>query len=58
MKKNYFITFLIFLLLIFLTSTIILHPEVAFKGSIRGLNMLWGIVFPSLLPFFILIELL
>ncbi|PET61897.1 sporulation integral membrane protein YlbJ [Bacillus sp. AFS001701] len=57
-KKNYFITLLIFLLLIFLTSTIILHPEVAFKGSIRGLNMWWGIVFPSLLPFFILSELL
>nr|WP_088067982.1 sporulation integral membrane protein YlbJ [Gottfriedia luciferensis] len=37
---------------------IISHPDVAFKGSIRGLDMWWGIVFPSLLPFFILSELL
>ncbi|MEH6938786.1 sporulation integral membrane protein YlbJ [Bacillus sp. JJ664] len=58
MKKNYFITLLIFITLITLTATIILYPDVAFKGSTRGLEMWWGIVFPSLLPFFILSELL
>lgn len=58
MKKNYLITLLIFITLVTLTSTIILYPDVAFKGSIRGLEMWWGIVFPSLLPFFILSELL
>jgi sporulation integral membrane protein YlbJ len=57
-KKNYFITLLIFIVLALLTTTIISHPEVAFKGSTRGLEMWWGIVFPSLLPFFILSELL
>lgn len=58
MKKNYLITLLIFTILVMLTTTIILYPDVAFKGSTRGLDMWWGIVFPSLLPFFILSELL
>ncbi len=57
-KKNHFITLIIFIILVTLTATIIIYPDVAFKGSTRGLEMWWGIVFPSLLPFFILSELL
>ncbi|MFJ7976285.1 sporulation integral membrane protein YlbJ [Peribacillus sp. JNUCC 23] len=37
---------------------LISFPEDAFEASIRGLNMWWEIVFPSLLPFFIISELL
>ncbi|HEX6594825.1 MAG TPA: sporulation integral membrane protein YlbJ [Bacillota bacterium] len=43
---------------IFLTIALIKFPDQAFEASIRGLNMWWEVVFPSLLPFFITAELL
>ena len=33
-------------------------PQAALLASIRGLNIWWEVVFPSLLPFFIIAELL
>lgn len=42
----------------FITFLLIKFPDQAFEASIRGLNMWWEIVFPSLLPFFITAELL
>lgn len=41
-----------------LAGSLIIYPEEAFDASIRGLNMWWEIVFPSLLPFFIVSEML
>lgn len=41
-----------------MASSLIIFPEESFEASIRGLNMWWEIVFPSLLPFFILSEML
>jgi sporulation integral membrane protein YlbJ len=38
--------------------SLICYPQQAFEASIRGLNMWWEVVFPSLLPFFIVSELL
>ena len=38
--------------------SMILLPEESLEASIRGLNMWWGIVFPSLFPFFVISELL
>ncbi|SDJ74581.1 sporulation integral membrane protein YlbJ [Sediminibacillus albus] len=43
---------------IFLAAALITFPDETLKASIRGLNMWWEIVFPSLLPFFITAELL
>lgn len=43
---------------IFLTLCLIIYPDQAFDSSIRGLNIWWEVVFPSLLPFFIMAELL
>jgi sporulation integral membrane protein YlbJ len=40
------------------TFSLIAFPEEAFEASIRGLNMWWEVVFPSLLPFFIICEML
>ena len=40
------------------TISLIVFPEEAFEASIRGLNMWWEVVFPSLLPFFIICEML
>src|SRR5690625_816925 len=50
----------LFYFMITCTMAIILisYPGQAFEASIRGLNMWWEIVFPSLLPFFITAELL
>ncbi|MCD7033914.1 sporulation integral membrane protein YlbJ [Metabacillus sp. GX 13764] len=41
-----------------LTILVILHPKAALSASKDGLKMWWEIVFPSLLPFFIISELL
>lgn len=41
-----------------LAASLIFYPEESLQASIRGLNMWWEIVFPSLLPFFIVSELL
>jgi sporulation integral membrane protein YlbJ len=38
--------------------SLISFPQQSFDASIRGLNMWWEIVFPSLLPFFIVSEML
>lgn len=41
-----------------LTASLIANPQASLEGSIRGLDMWWEVVFPSLLPFFIVSELL
>jgi sporulation integral membrane protein YlbJ len=41
-----------------LTLAIILNPKESLEASIRGLTIWWEVVFPSLLPFFIVSELL
>ncbi|CAM3694851.1 sporulation integral membrane protein YlbJ [Mesobacillus zeae] len=41
-----------------MAASLIAFPQEAFEASIRGLNMWWEIVFPSLLPFFIVSEML
>ncbi|MBO1510537.1 sporulation integral membrane protein YlbJ [Metabacillus bambusae] len=41
-----------------LTIAIILNPKESLEASIRGLTIWWEVVFPSLLPFFIVSELL
>ncbi|WP_421384432.1 sporulation integral membrane protein YlbJ [Bacillus salacetis] len=41
-----------------LAASLIAFPQESFEASIRGLNMWWEIVFPSLLPFFIISEML
>lgn len=43
---------------IILAGSMIAYPKESFEASIRGLNMWWEIVFPSLLPFFIVSEML
>lgn len=39
-------------------ASLICYPQQSLEASIRGLNMWWEVVFPSLLPFFIVSELL
>ncbi|MGE6631276.1 sporulation integral membrane protein YlbJ [Bacillus sp. NPDC077027] len=51
-------TLFIAVFFIFLTATVITHPQASLQASKNGLAMWWEVVFPSLLPFFILSELL
>ncbi|MEF2291644.1 MULTISPECIES: sporulation integral membrane protein YlbJ [Virgibacillus] len=43
---------------IFIAISLIRFPDQSLEASIRGLNLWWEVVFPSLLPFFIIAELL
>lgn len=42
----------------FIAFSLVKYPDQSLEASIRGLNMWWEVVFPSLLPFFITAELL
>jgi sporulation integral membrane protein YlbJ len=42
----------------FFAFSLVFFSDQAFEASIRGLNIWWEVVFPSLLPFFITAELL
>jgi len=43
---------------LFLVLGMISHPKIVYQGALTGLNLWWNIVFPSLLPFFIVSEVL
>ncbi len=43
---------------VFITISMVNYPKEAFDSAIMGLNLWWSVVFPALLPFFILSELL
>jgi sporulation integral membrane protein YlbJ len=51
-------TTLIAAVVVFLTLSLVLYPEQGFKAGVAGMKVFWDVVFPSLLPFFILSELM
>lgn len=57
-KHSKTITYLFALGLIFMTISIITNPKITFDAAISGISLWWNVIFPSLLPFFILSELL
>lgn len=60
-KKNYrskILTYCLAFLTLCITIAIIQYPKDTFDSAILGLNLWWNVVFPSLLPFFILSEIL
>lgn len=44
------------LLALLLVAAVILHPSQAFDASMQGLHYWWNILFPALLPYYILCE--
>ncbi|OEH93953.1 sporulation integral membrane protein YlbJ [Bacillus solimangrovi] len=58
MTYSKFKTVALSLLLLLFAVSLISYPQDALQASIRGLNMWWDVVFPSLLPFFVVSELL
>ncbi len=51
-------TILLAVVCVGLTISVIIFPEAAFNASVSGLRVWWNIVFPALLPFFIIAQLL
>lgn len=51
-------TYLAGLIGVTLTTAVILYPKDAFEASISGLKLWFEIVFPALLPFFVLAEIM
>jgi len=43
---------------IFITVSMVLFPQEAFEASLHGFDIWWNIVFPALLPFFIMAQIL
>ena len=43
---------------VFITVSMVQYPKESFDSAIMGLNLWWNVVFPALLPFFILSEIL
>lgn len=51
-------TVLLATLVVLFTAALVVYPEQGFGAAVSGLKVFWDVVFPSLLPFFILSELL
>lgn len=51
-------TTLLGLMVVIFTIALVVYPKQGFEAGISGLKVFWDIVFPSLLPFFILSELM
>lgn len=58
MKNSYVKTIGITIILLTLAIGLITFPKDVLASSLRGLNIWWGIVFPSLLPFLIVSDLI
>ncbi|WP_165861171.1 nucleoside recognition domain-containing protein [Paenibacillus paeoniae] len=51
-------TILLAVLSILLVGSIIIQPDASFQASLQGLTVWWNIVFPGLLPFLVLYEIM
>lgn len=49
-------TILIAAAMLFLVLSVVLSPDLALQASLSGISIWWNLVFPGLLPFFILYE--
>ncbi|OEH85769.1 sporulation integral membrane protein YlbJ [Desulfuribacillus stibiiarsenatis] len=57
-NKSYWKTAILGLLAFCFGISLIIFSDVAFQASLRGLSTWWEVVFPALLPFFIVSEIL
>ncbi len=56
--RSRLLTFFLAFATVFVTIAMVQYPKDAFDSAIIGLNLWWNVVFPALLPFFILSEIL
>ena len=57
-QKKDFSTYLMAFCAIFLTVSMVCFPKDAFEAAVAGLQIWWDIVFPGLMPFFIISQIL
>lgn len=57
-KRSNLISYLLALLTVFLTLSMIVFPKDAFEAAVSGLEVWWNVVFPALLPFFVISQIL
>ncbi|OEF98550.1 sporulation integral membrane protein YlbJ [Desulfuribacillus alkaliarsenatis] len=57
-NKSYWKTGLLGFTTFIIVISLIKFPDISFQSSLRGLTIWWEVVFPALLPFFILSEIL
>ncbi len=57
-RRSSMITLFLALLAIVLVAALISHPEPSFQAAVRGLGIWWDVVFPALLPFIVVSEIL
>ena len=58
MKKTSVGSNLLTLAVVALTLSLVIYPKEAFEAATTGMQIFWSIVFPSLLPFFVLSEIM
>ncbi|MDL2280950.1 sporulation integral membrane protein YlbJ [Selenomonadales bacterium OttesenSCG-928-I06] len=56
--KSHFKTYFLAFFIVFIALSMITFPKESFNAAIQGLNLWWNVVFPALLPFFIVAKLL
>ena len=52
------LTYFMAFIAVFITIAMVQYPKEAFDSALVGLSLWWNVVFPALLPFFILSEIL
>ena len=57
-KLREYYPFIMAILATLLTLSLVIFPKEGFQAALDGMHIFWDIVFPSLLPFFVLAEIL
>ncbi|GGJ07394.1 sporulation integral membrane protein YlbJ [Alicyclobacillus cellulosilyticus] len=57
-KRGHLSTFLLGGVVVLFTAALVVYPKESFESGLAGLKLFWLTVFPSLMPFFILSELM
>ncbi len=57
-KKTNLVSYLLASVAVFLTLSMVIFPKDAFEAAVSGLDVWWNVVFPALLPFFVISQIL
>ncbi len=56
--KTHLGSYLLAAIAILLTLSMVIYPQDAFEAAVSGLDVWWNVVFPALLPFFVISQML
>ncbi|HPU01017.1 MAG TPA: sporulation integral membrane protein YlbJ [Bacillota bacterium] len=57
-ERKHILSYLMAFCAIFITVSMVRFPKEAFEAAVEGLHVWWDIVFPALLPFFVISQIL